>query len=448
MTSETFIDRTALHEMQSLADPGTEAEQASGPDTGAGWDLRLIVVSVYILTSVGRIHQLFGALEPFHLAVVSALASVGLLLANRDPARQIGTALATPLPRWMIALFAWSALSVPGAVWPGGAFAQVLEFGKALGMSLVVVAAVRHGRDVARLATVYFVSAAVYAVVVLGRFHVGGGDDWRLANLMYYDANDFAAFAVSAIPLGLYVALRRGPVSARVAAIVGIGALGVSFIWAGSRGGFLASLVAGVYFLFRFKGVRASRRLFAVGVAAAGLASTASPEFWAQMRTIAAPQGDYNVTGETGRWEVWKRGIGYMVTNPIVGVGAGDFNTAEGMLSSLASRAEYGTGVKWSEAHNTYVQVGAELGIPGLLIFLGMLLGVFRALSAATRVSRAPDTFDADRDLLAQSMSLAFVGFLVGAFFLSLAYREPLYTLLALAAALEKVTRSRPMSSP
>ena len=371
---------------------------------------------------------------------------MGLLLATRDPRRQIGTALATPIARWMIALLVWSTLSVPGAIWAGGAYAQVQDFAKAIGMALVAVAAVRGQRDVGRLATVYFIGAAIYAFIVLTRFHVGGGGDWRLSSLYYYDANDFATFAVSAIPLGLYLALRRGPITTRLAAVAAVAALGLSFIWSGSRGGFLALLVAAIYWVLRFRAVRAPWRVVSIGVAALIFVSTASSEFWAQMKTITSPEKDYNVTGETGRMEIWKRGIGYMVSYPVFGVGAGDFGTAEGRLSSLASRQEYNTGLKWSEAHNSFVQVGAELGIPGLIIFLGMLLGVLRALRASKLRARAPDTFDPDADLLAQSMSAAFVGFVVGAFFLSLAYREPLYTLVALGAAVEKVSRSSQLS--
>src|SRR5678815_3555338 len=95
--------------------------------------------------------------------------------------------------------------------------------------------------------------------------------------------------------------------------------------------------------------------------------------YWQQMGTIAS-ESDYNRTDETGRVQIWKRGIGYMLSNPLLGVGAGNFPAAEGLLSPFAQRQQFGVGVRWSAAHNTLVQVGAELGVVGLVLFVALVL--------------------------------------------------------------------------
>jgi O-antigen ligase len=125
--------------------------------------------------------------------------------------------------------------------------------------------------------------------------------------------------------------------------------------------------------------------------------------------------------------QIWKRGIGYMLANPLLGVGPNNFPTAEGTLSPLAQRQQYGIGVRWNAAHNSFVQIGAETGLPGLALFIAMIASGFAALR------RAPAP-------LTPALTASLIGFVVGAFFLSLAYSEMLYTLLAFAVAMRKVT--------
>jgi O-antigen ligase len=96
--------------------------------------------------------------------------------------------------------------------------------------------------------------------------------------------------------------------------------------------------------------------------------------------------------------------------------------------------------VKWQAAHNSYVQVGAELGIPGLCFFTGMIVSAWVGLLRRRRWSGGPDAAPDPRGRpLAQALAAALLGFAVGAFFLSLAYLEALYVLVALAAGLRRI---------
>jgi O-antigen ligase len=171
------------------------------------------------------------------------------------------------------------------------------------------------------------------------------------------------------------------------------------------------------------------------------LLAAASDRYWTQMGTIMS-DADYNHTEETGRMQIWRRGVGYMLQFPVFGVGAGNFNAAEGTLSPFAERQQYGRGVKWNAAHNSYVQIGAELGIPGLLFFAGMIASAFAALRRSNRQRGAADRAHPGPEM-AQAIAASLTGFVVGAFFLSLAYSEILFTLMALSVALQKVTRAR-----
>src|SRR5207247_10265388 len=109
-------------------------------------------------------------------------------------------------------------------------------------------------------------------------------------------------------------------------------------------------------------------------------------------------------------------------------------------LSSFAERQQFGVGVRWNAPHNSLVQVGAELGVPGLILFVGTIASAFAALrrsNVGIGSRHGPQT----PPELTQALTASLIGFVVGAFFLSLAYSEILYTLIALAVGLEKVHR-------
>jgi O-antigen ligase len=90
--------------------------------------------------------------------------------------------------------------------------------------------------------------------------------------------------------------------------------------------------------------------------------------------------------------------------------------------------------VRWNAPHNSYVQIGAELGFPGFVLYLAAIASAFAALRRS----------GGD---LAPALTASLLGFAVGSFFLSLAYSDMLYTLVALAVGLQKVT-SPPAHAP
>jgi len=401
------------------------ATEPAVPDAReAEWDPLLVCVAGYLLTSVGRIHQLFGALEAIHLAVITGFLALALFVVDTREERRVRLVLA-PATKLLLALLCWMILSVPGALRVGDSFLLVFDnFIKTALMSIVVAASVRSAADVERLLFVYLAGAVVYASVVLSRFDLGAGDAWRLGKLYYYDANDFATFMVTAMPLGIYFlhAGRRG--SVRLFAAGGLVILTLGFVWSGSRGGFIALAAVVAYIVFRFTAIPLRWRVSGTALVLVVLLATASDHYWEQMGTITS-DADYNQTAETGRLQIWNRGFGYMLSNPVFGVGPGNFQTAEGTLSPFADRQQFGVGVRWNAAHNSFIQVGAELGLVGLALFVAMITAAFRGLPTSSPMTPA--------------LAASIIGFVVGAFFLSLAYAEMLYMLVALAVGLQKV---------
>jgi O-antigen ligase len=389
--------------------------------------------------AVGRVHQLFPFLAAIRPAILTALLGITLYLIDRHECRR-SRLLWTGTTKWLLALLFWMVLSVTGALLPGYSFDLVFDnFLKTVLMYLVIAGSIRGIRDMERLAGVYLLGAAAYALIVLSRFDLDAGDQWRLGRLYYYDANDFATFAVTAMPLGLFFATAGRRLRTRLLGWAALGVLTVAFVRTGSRGGFIALVAVSAFIVLRYTAVALRWRLCSLGLVGLLVLSTASETYWHQMGTILSDD-DYNHTEENGRMQIWRRGIGYMLNHPIFGVGPNNFGAAEGMLSPLAVRQQFGIGVRWNAPHNSFVQVGAELGVPGLIFFVGIIASAFGALrrSSPRNAGGVPEPHG--RPELTQALIASLIGFVVGAFFLSLAYAEILYTLVALAVGLHKVT--------
>jgi O-antigen ligase len=191
----------------------------------------------------------------------------------------------------------------------------------------------------------------------------------------------------------------------------------------GSRGGFVGLIVVGIILIVQ--GVRKRRWAYVLGIvgSAAAFALTASDELTTRFNTLLEPEADYNVTDREGRIEVWKRGMGLMLAHPFFGIGLDGFETAEG---TVTGKVNEGYGVKYTAAHNAFVQIGAELGVVGLLAFVTAFAsgaaGCRRALRVA-RLQRQDDPHLADQDArLAAALLCAVVAIACTGFFLSFAY--------------------------
>jgi len=388
------------------------------------WDLLLVCVAVYLASSIGRVHQLFPILNLFRPALLATVLAVGLYLLQQSGRRRIGL-LRSPTTTCLFGLLVWGGLSVPVALNQGIAFHFWIDF-----------------------ARTYCGATVLYTGVVLSRFQLGSGDNWRLGHLYYYDANDLATLIATAMPIGLYFVLGQRRLVVRILAGAGLAVLAVGLIRSGSRGGLIAMLAVAIFVLLGFTTIPARARVAGIVVILTVVFAAASNRYWTQMQTILNPHEDYNLTSEEGRLKVWKRGIGYLMEHPLLGVGGENFAVAEGTISPLARLQERGRGVRWGAAHNTFVQVGAELGVPGLLLFIGLLVTAFRSLRRVTREAVRDGPAGADVSRLAQVLTASLIGFVTGSFFLSLAYHDILYTVVAFALALAKIARHPPPPHP
>ena len=405
---------------------------AAAPDRSRA-DAVLAAVAIVLLMQVWRVQELFPILAVPGLPIVATLGAGLLFFLGRNSGRALG-GLDRPLVAAVLGILVLVALSIPGSLYPRYSFEFLLkDYLRTVVLMLLVAASVRGLADLRRLVWLQVVGVTLFSAVMLTRGSVAS--DGRLSETAYYDVNDLATLIVCSLPLALHL-WRWSGVWARLALLAILACLMVTLVKTGSRGGFLGFVAVAVYLLVWFDGVAPAKRWAAVALPVLLLVALGGGGYFERMQTLLHPDTDYNWSGnsETGRMEVWKRGIGYMLDRPLLGVGAQAFGVAEGTLAPEAvEREEYGKGFKWSTAHNAFVEIGAEIGVLGLLLFVALLVGAFRVLA---RARRGPQR---EAAVLARALTGSLVGFVVTACFLSQAYSAYFYTLLGMTLGLARV---------
>lgn len=80
----------------------------------------------------------------------------------------------------------------------------------------------------------------------------------------------------------------------------------------------------------------------------------------------------------SGRWSSWHGALDVIASHPILGVGAGNYAEATLQYSATVLQHSFKKGEVASLAHNIYLGVASELGLVGMLLFLGILFFLFK----------------------------------------------------------------------
>lgn len=404
------------------------------------WDLLRVALAAAVLTSVWRLQDLFPALAPLKLPTLIIVGLLALLAIS--PREQLRLVLAshTLVMRGLAVILLLAVLSVPTSLWVGHSLSYLIKnLVPAFVLAIAAAVASYTVADARRVAAVQLAGGMFFALVIMWRFDTG--ESGRLGNLVHYDANDLGLLMVCTLPLAIYFLEYAPRILFRGLALAAVGVFLVTIVKTGSRGAFLGLLAVTLYLLLRYSTVYWGRRVAVIaGVAVLFFASTGA-QYRTSLRTLLEPTQDYNWSGNTegGRMEIWERGIFYMKSRPLTGVGLNAFPIAEGTLSPLADRQMFARGVRWSAPHSVYVQIGAELGILALLVFVGTLLSAVvqagrLARDAARRGERAVAA-------LARAQAAGIVGFAISGAFLSQAYAPFLFVSLGALVGLDLAAR-------
>ena len=252
------------------------------------------------------------------------------------------------------------------------------------------------------------------------------------------ETNRFAQTMLMLVPLGIFRAVAERSAALRLTAGVMTVLITVGVILSFSRGA-AVGLAALVVALMAMRMIRAHHVL--VIVTALVLILAAFPQYTNRITSLAGV-GGFEQAGSSAVdnsllsrvTETVAAGL-VMLDHPLIGVGPAMFpayyepyaNTVGILVRNDAER----------EAHNLYLGVGAELGLPGLIAFLLVALSVVGLLRKARRVS-LPSRPDLER--LTTPFLLALLTYYVTGLFLHLSFGRFYWLMLAVATAAAIVT--------
>ncbi|HEY9225987.1 MAG TPA: O-antigen ligase family protein, partial [Gemmatimonadaceae bacterium] len=382
-----------------------------------------------IIITISRVHQNFPILAKVRPALLLFAWALAMLVFGDKRSLALGNVRELP-SRLILWLGAAAMLSVPFGISIGGSASYFLNaYSKTLILALMVAVAIRNADDLWTMVWAYVIAVGILALMTMTVFRMGPASASgfsRLGDGYTYDANDIGLVCVTGLPLCL-ATFRTSRTFGKAASLMILAMSCVAIARTGSRGAFLGILSIAAGLLLMARGTGVGKRLVIAVIGAGALAIAAPQGYLSQMSTITNPTDDYNWTSQTGRKEVAKRGFGYLMRNPVTGIGLWNFPRAEGTLSEAAQAFEEGgAGVKWSTTHNSYLQALVEMGIIGGVLFAALIIVGIGFGRTVRRMTGARPTLHGSGQLLvtnvAEYLPIAFIGFAVTCFFLSFAY--------------------------
>ncbi len=301
-------------------------------------------------------------------------------------------------------------------------FKTVLPF--VVGMTLF-----RDVRELKLLAWAIVISQG-YVAYEMNMSYLGGFNELKDAGYAGMDNNSVAIAMVTAVGVGFFLGLHSPRWWQKLTAFGFTALLVHAILFSFSRGAMVALVITGAVAFCIMPKKPKHYLVLALGVALA--LRLAGPEVQKRFSTSLA---DYEERDESAqsRLELWAVCFDAMCKRPIFGIGPDNF---PGIVH------EYGW-PEGKEAHTLWLQIGAELGFPGLgFLLLFYVLTIWR-LWPLTRERRwVPDPWIRP---LARMVVSGLIGFAVAAQFVSLEGLElPYYVALVGAGVLKLCSVSPP----
>lgn len=335
--------------------------------------------------------------------------------------------------RLLILLLLWghfvvtTALGVnPWAGWP-----RLLEVSKRLPLLLLILLLIDSREKLRWL--LLTIALSIAALILKGGYWavITGFQDrvYGPPGSQYSDNNLFAVVTAMAIPL-LALWYRQTENTALRILVAGLVALGfASALSSWSRGGLLSVSLVAMLLLWHSR-----RKWLAIPVLLAGvaLAFVGLPDAWfARMQTIATPELEQSAST---RLELWRLGWDYALQHPWTGGGF------EGWI--YLSLPMGGGSRVW---HSAYIDLLAEHGFVGLALWGMLVVGSVMSLTRViwgNRHWQVPGLTDQ-----AAMLRASIAAYLVGAAFLSIAYWELLFVLVASAILVSRFAKAARIGS-
>ncbi|PYP78198.1 MAG: hypothetical protein DMD35_12120 [Gemmatimonadetes bacterium] len=410
------IPRSAATAPVTALPTGTSVDALPPESSAQRWPWRGVQ---WTLTYVGFLGYIFAnttyRLQIGDISIVIAL--IGLLT-MKEPIRVPG------LLKGLGVFLLWAIMGYALSNYPDLVYVKLDQMVKLWLIALVAANALRT-REQLRFFLVFWL-ACFAAYPVRGSFFnyylygekLAGRAIW---NYVYNNPNDLAAFCILQLSMafGVNALEAKGPV--RTAARVGMAALPLLILLTKSRGAFIGFAV---FLMFALWAQRKRGRAIGLTVVVASLLIFVAPENVLD-RVFALKKindtGNVGAADEEGsaeqRYEIWKVARQLIRENPVTGVGLGAYPPEHALM---AMRPQFNPTARGRrDTHSAYLNVTAETGFVGIIIWASTYLAVLIAIDSNRRKLKKL------RPLTAQTvyaMEVGAVGFFIAAIFGSLAH--------------------------
>jgi putative inorganic carbon (HCO3(-)) transporter len=387
-----------------------------------------IGVLLYIWLSLMNPHRLtYGAAYDFPFAAVVAIATLaGLLLKRRSLPLPHGI-----MPLMLVIFMCWTTITSYTAMQPALAWTEWNRVMKTLFMALVAMVALDEEEDIKLMGWVLGLSLLFYGVKG-GLFTIFTGGTSRVLGpegSYIEDNNSLALALVMAAPIAWHLQqhAKRGWQRAALAGVTVLALLAAAGSY--SRGALLAG-AAMLAFLW-LKSHQKRRATIAVLILVPLVLGVMPQEWVDRMATIGSFRDDDSAMG---RINAWHFAVNIASNSPL----GGGFNVFTPNMFRLYAPDP----LNYHVAHSIYFQVLGEHGYVGLALFLAMLAGAWHSAARTIALCKGQLALRWAADLAAM-VQVSLVGFAVGGAFLSLAYYDFFYFLVALLVLLQGLATRR-----
>jgi O-antigen ligase len=328
----------------------------------------------------------------------------------------------------LLSLLVWCTATLVWASDRSAVLDNVSRLAQLVSLVFITYSAVRKPRDLLVVGWALLIGALVTSVFALANGTLNAG---RLTGGIF-NPNAFAVEMVIALVIAMFLLVSTQHIWLRLLLLALLVPLAVAFVETQSRSGVVA-LVAALLVAIIVGGPWRGRVTAVILLAAAlGLAYyvyAAPPELRERVTSI----GSGTSQASPLRADTWQIALRVTRDHPILGVGLGNFPDVESRyVTADVNIVQVGT-LRRLElvVHNTYLEILAELGLVGLILFAAVLtMTIGRALAMLARGGS-----EAGGRLLARAIVAATAGVMTAQIFNSGEYSKQLWLLLGLAVA-------------
>lgn len=375
-----------------------------------------------------------------HITRIIAVLTLLALLYKRGLEKKGSIFINSPQIYLLNALTIIMLFSATTSIWKGNSLNQFISFLKIYTSFILIINLVKSEKRLMNIIWIMILSGLTIGIIAIVNYLTGvnlvASRVKGFTGGMFQNPNDLALCFVMLIPYAYFLFLKDRKFLAKATGGLSFIIFLLGAIFTKSRGGAIG--LFGVIILLFLKSRSKIKAIVGVALFIFLFFSFAPAEYIERIKNI--PTANKEDENTISRLDAWKAGIAMMKNRPL-GVGLGNFG--EGFVKYRPPDAIDFPGTRRA-AHNVFIQVGAEIGFIGLLVFILLILSAMKSLSRSKRILIKLKDRDANyMAYLADATLVSFMGFLICAFFLSQAFNWFLYYFIAFSVVLDEFAKKR-----